>query len=260
MYYDKMVFLFLFILGTAIGSFLNVLIDRLPKGESIMGRSHCDHCKRTLQWYELVPIFSFFFSSGKSRCCGKKLSIHYPVIETLTGLTFILIFNFQFLNLLQIISIFGIASCFIVIFFADLKYQIIPDSIQVALLVLVIALHLTPIINHPSSILPLLISGLVVMLPILLLYLVTRGRGMGFGDVKLSFSVGLLLGISQGLIALYFAFISGAVIGVLLLISGKKGLRSKVPFGPFIIIGIIIILVFWQTIIHLFYKTYGITL
>src|SRR3989344_3248327 len=88
--------IFLFIFGTAIGSFLNVLIDRLPREESIMGRSHCEYCKKILSPIDLIPVLSFLFLKGKCRYCGKKLSLQYPGIEILTGVLFVLIFNLKF--------------------------------------------------------------------------------------------------------------------------------------------------------------------
>ena len=85
--------LFVFVIGIAIGSFLNVLIDRLPKGEAITGRSHCDYCRKKILWYDLIPVFSFLILHGKTRCCNKKLSIQYPIVEMVTGVSFFLIYN-----------------------------------------------------------------------------------------------------------------------------------------------------------------------
>lgn len=140
--------------------------------------------------------------------------------------------NFKFL------VIMGIVCCLIVIFFADLKYQIIPDSIQIALLIFVL------IFNFQFQILNYFSSGITVMLPILVIYLATKGKGMGFGDVKLAFIMGVLLGLKGGLMALYIAFITGAIYGLTLIILKKKKLKSKIAFGPFLVIGTVIVL-FW---------------
>jgi len=250
-----MTLIFIFIVGLAIGSFLNVLIDRLPRGQSIMGRSHCDHCKRNLQWYELIPIVSFIIQNGKSKCCRKKLSWQYPVVEMITGMSFLLIFNFPASRAggSLLISL-GIVSCLIVIFVADLKYQIIPDSIQFFLLIFSI-LYL--ILHTPYSMLNSLFSSLVVMLPILLLYLLTRGKSMGFGDVKLAFIMGFLLGIKGGAIALYIAFITGAVYGLVLILLKKKKLKSKIAFGPFLVLGIISVLFYQKELFEIARKILG---
>jgi leader peptidase (prepilin peptidase)/N-methyltransferase len=275
-----MIHWFLFILGLCVGSFLNVLIDRLPKGRSISGRSYCDHCRHLLSWLDLIPIVSFFLLKGQCRYCGKKISWQYPLVELLTGVIFILIFNFQFsMNwslshwhlIVNWILKIGILSCLVVIFFSDLKYQIIPDTIQVALFIFSLLLKLTEVFKDYSSVkllalnpseasglgLHCFIAGLVVMLPILFLYLATRARGMGFGDVKLSFTMGFLLGLKTGLLALYFGFVLGGIVGLILLLLRKKKLKSKIAFGPFLVLGIFIML-FWQKeIFQLMNKIYG---
>jgi len=272
-----MTLIYLFIIGLAIGSFLNVLIDRLPNEQSIMGRSHCDFCKHKLKGLDLFPVLSFIFLGGKCRYCHKKISWQYPLIEILTGISFVLIFNpdligvnSQFSHLrqdfggqaiFQLVAWLGIASCLIVIFFADVKYQIIPDSMQIAFFLFSLFINLLA----PRSlgevgefgIWNLLKSGVVVMLPILILYWLTKSRGMGFGDVKLAFVIGFLLGLKAGLLALYCSFILGALVGLILIIFKLKKLKSKIAFGPFLILGSIIIFI-WQSYIFKFiYQIYG---
>jgi len=259
---------FLFILGCAIGSFLNVLIDRLPNEESINGRSHCDSCKKTIAPYDLIPVLSYILLKGKCRYCHKKLSIQYPLIELLTGVIFTLIVYFspfarpllegQFFipHMVQLGIYLAAASCFVVIFFADVKYQIIPDEMQVGLLVLVLfqkIIDTVTVMQLGSS----LFAAMVTMAPILFLYLITRGRGMGFGDVKLSFIVGFLLGIKGGLSALYIAFVLGAVVGIYFLILKKKKMKSKIAFGPFIVLGTVMIILFQQEVFDLVKRIYG---
>ena len=258
---------FIFILGTAVGSFLNVLIDRLPNEKKITGRSKCDHCRHKLAWYDLVPVLSFFLLEGKCRYCGKKLSLQYPLVEVLTGLMFVIILNFnpptggQISNYFLPVAYFGIISSLIVIFFADLKYQIIPDSMQMVFFVFSFFFHLISNFNPPTGgqISNFLISGLVVMLPILLLWLVTRGRGMGFGDVKLAFTIGFLLGIKAGFLALYFGFIIGAIASLFLIILKKKQLKSKIAFGPFLVLGILIMIFFQKQVFEIIKKIYGLS-
>src|SRR3989344_1536255 len=125
----------IFILGLTVGSFLNVLIDRLPNDKSILGRSYCDHCKKTLSWKDLIPVVSFVILRGKCRYCHTRLSYQYPLVELLTGFLFILTYQFATLNFqfsifnFQLIYYLLIVSCLIVVFFTDLKYGIIPDKI-----------------------------------------------------------------------------------------------------------------------------------
>lgn len=251
--------LFIFIFGLAIGSFLNVLIDRLPQGRSIMGRSHCEFCHTNIVWYDLIPVFSYIFLGGKCRKCKEKFGIFYPSVEFLTGSVFAMIFlsadpSFVAIYLLM-------ASSLIVIFFADLKYQIIPDSMQVLFFLSVVALKfISPqtVAEIPKQIQNNLIAGILVALPILLLFLLTKGKGMGFGDVKYTFTVGFLLGIKGGLIAIYIAFILGAVVGIFLLATKRKKLRSKIAFGPFLVLGTVSVLIWGTLFFDWFRLIYGV--
>lgn len=229
----------LFVYGVAIGSFLNVLIDRLSMEEGIGGRSHCDHCKKTLKPKDLIPVFSFLSTGGKCRYCKKKLSLQYPIVELLTGVTYVISWHFSpFDNVPLRILTLALSSVLLVILVADLKYQIIPDEMQVALIVIGIALVILQK-AAPSAVLIRVAEGALVMSPILLLYVLTKGRGMGFGDVKLAFGIGLLLGAVNGALALYIAFLSGAIVGVGLLVASRKKMNSKIAFGPFLIVGIV---------------------
>src|SRR3989339_458506 len=243
--------LFIFILGTAIGSFLGVVIDRLPRDESLNGRSHCNFCKHNLGVLDLLPVISFILLNGKCRYCKRKLSWQYPFIEMLTGLLFVMVFIVRYpagvyleQDFYSLLAYLGIVSCAIVIFMVDLKKQIIPDEVQISLFLIVFLLKILQGVSVTGLGFG-LVEGALVMVPILFLYLLTKGRGMGFGDVKLSFIVGFLLGLKSGLVALYIAFILGAIVGVLLLVSKKKKMKSKIAFGPYIILGMIMML-FWQ--------------
>lgn len=272
-----MFYILIFFIGIAIGSFLNVLIDRLPQEETILGRSHCDHCKKDLAWNDLLPILSYVYLGARCRYCGKKLSWFYPMVELLTGVMFagvvvwigptssrligtslgageignvggdILLLHTQVLRMLALL---GIVSAGIVIFFSDLKYQIIPDSIQISLFAFsflyVISRGITPKIFLDQA-----VAAFIVMLPILLVFWLTKGKGMGFGDVKLAFSMGFLLGIFSGFMALYIGFISGAVVGMTLILLKRKKLKSEIAFGPFLILGMLVMLFFESQILQL---------
>ena len=245
--------IFLAFLGASIGSFLGVLIDRLPKEKSITGRSRCDFCHHHLAWNDLIPIISFLSLNGRCRYCRKKLSFFYPLIEVLTAVMFVSIITIPG----STIAWLGIVSSLIVIFFTDFKYQIIPDSIQLSLLVFAHLLKITQGITF-ATLLPCYLAALIVTLPILVLYLATRSRGMGFGDVKLAFTMGFLLGVKGGLLAIYFGFILGAVVGLVLILLKKKGIKSKIAFGPFLVAGTLTI-IYWQKEIFAFVKKiYGI--
>jgi leader peptidase (prepilin peptidase) / N-methyltransferase len=264
--------IYCFIIGISIGSFLNVLIDRLPNDESVVkGRSHCDHCKRTLNWYELIPLFSFIFQGGKSGCCHKKLSYQYPLIELLTGIGFVWIyqtslnFSSNYWELLLITNLV-IYCCLLVIFVADLKTFIIPDQMIITGIIaslcriLILNLSQNPILLSKFSIFSFpfgyaqgmqfsinyILAAVGASIFFYLLYVVTRGRGMGFGDVKLAIILGLITGFPGIIINLYVAFLTGAFIGVILILYRQKSFKSQVPFGPFLIAGTLVTML-WQT-------------
>lgn len=252
--------LFIFIIGASIGSFLNVLIDRLPKEESINGRSHCDFCGKKIAWYDLTPVFSFFILGGKTRCCHKKLSFQYPLIEFITGLIFVgVIKDGPYIeSLTRSVLTVSILSALIVIFVSDLKYHLISDYILLTLFVLSIFFHLSDFVWVGIKPTPtLIVSGLVVAFPIWLIYFISKERAMGLGDVYLSAIMGFLLGWQAGFTALYISFVTGAIYGLTVMIFKNKKLKSKIAFGPFLVIGTIIMLFWGEGIIDMIRKIYG---
>lgn len=250
-----MVILLLCIIGLAVGSFVNVLIDRAPLDESILwGRSHCDFCKKPLRWFELIPLFSYISQQGKCRRCHKKLRIQYPLVEVANAVVFGTVAWFWG----PIASVADIAALFAVLFFssaalsivvADVLYQLIPDgAIVLILLSAVLRFAITP-----SSIGASVLSGCVAFGIFYFLWWITRGKGMGFGDVKLAGVLGAFLGFPDIASALYIAFLTGAVVGVILMIGKRAGMKTKIAFGPFLIFGTIITLLFSQQIYRLWY-------
>ncbi len=240
-----MITFFFILFGLFVGSFLNVLIDRLPREETVLsGRSHCEFCKHKLDWYDLIPLVSFVLLKGKCRYCRTPLSFYYPIVEMTTGFLFVL--SYVFLPLTFIYYYLFLISTLIVIFFIDLKYGIIPDKILfpaifVSLPYLFI-IHYSLLIIHIAS-------ALGAFVFFFLLHLLTRGRGMGFGDVKFVILMGLVLGFPGIVIGLYIAFLTGAIISLILVAWGKKKLRgSTVPFGPFLVFGMLVSL-FWGNVI-----------
>lgn len=253
---------FSFLFGMFIGSFLNVLSDRLPREETILGRSYCEKCQHILSSKDLIPVLSFVFLRGRCRYCKTKLSFYYPLAEIITGLivaltSYLFITFVSNTNIALFLVYQTIVACFIVIVLADLKFHIIPDEMQIALLIVsVVKIFIMGISWQIIGIY--FFSGFVVMLPILLLFLFTQGRGMGFGDVKYAFIMGLLLGWQQGLLALYIGFVTGAAVGTVLIVSQKKKMKSKIAFGPFLVLGTYIMLLYGERIVEQVKLWYGV--
>src|SRR5690348_2347793 len=205
-------YLLLFFLGLFFGSFLNVIIDRLPRHETfISGRSHCDFCKHPLFWYDLIPLLSFVSLRGRCRYCKKFIGWKYPVIETTTAILFLLggtYFLKESVSIVLLIYYFFSVSCLIVIFFIDLFEGIIPDMVLLPLGIFSLAFNL---IFHMNQIHMYLLSALFAFIFFLFLTLITKGRGMGLGDVKFVFVMGLLLGWPGIFVGLYVAFLTGAI-------------------------------------------------
>lgn len=218
------------------GSFCNVLVDRLPHGEDVLvTRSHCDFCHTTLSWYELIPLISFFWQRMRCRHCHKTLSWQYPLVELFTAVGFVgisLVWGGQSISVF--IGSLIVYAMSVVLLVTDLKYFLIPDVTLVVIgLVGLGQLMILPFSDGLTH----LGSALAAFLGFYILYRGTKGKGMGFGDVKLAGVLGFLLGFPSIVIALYTAFLTGAVVGVILMILGKAKMKTKVPFGPFLIVG-----------------------
>jgi len=243
----------IFIFGLIVGSFLNCVIYRLEEGKSFLkGRSFCPHCKHKLIWQDLIPIFSFLILRGKCRYCQKKISWQYPTIEIATGLLFLSIFIFHF-------SIFNlIIACFLIIIFVyDLKHYIIPDKVIYPAIIIALIFNFQFLIVNEFPIFKFsILSALGAAAFFLLIVLISRGKWMGVGDIKLAFLMGLILGFPNILVALFLAFFIGAIIGIGLLIIGKKTLKSEVPFGPFLVVGTFLAMFFGENLINWYFSLF----
>lgn len=267
-------YLFIFTFGSAVGSFLGVVVDRVTGEESLWkGRSHCDHCRHKLNWLDLIPVFSFFVLKRKCRYCHKELSWFYPIIELLTGFSFTLtayalfqhswmqLFNLNYLLLL--LYYYAMISSFIAIFFTDYKYGIIPFKVVIFATALTLvwylslpSLYFLPVeiaaLGIETNVLNALASALGSFALFFSLFYFTKGRGMGFGDVVFAFLMGLVLGFPKVGLALYLAFISGAVVSLILVAAKLKKLKGgTIPFGPFLVFGTIVSLLYGNYLINL---------
>lgn len=236
-----MIYFLLFCFGLAIGSFLNCLIYRLSINEKPEGRSYCPKCKHVLSYKDLVPVFSYIFLLGKCRYCSKKISLEYPLVEILTGILFL----GAFLNVglsVELVYLLIVLFFLILIFVYDLKYYIIPDFANFSLIGLsaTYLLYSFFIEGDLQILLYGIYSALGAFLFFFSLFYFTKGKGMGFGDVKYVVFMGLFLGFPKIVVGLFISFLLGAIIGLVLIAIKKKKIKSQVPFAPFLIIGTLI--------------------
>ncbi|OIP57355.1 MAG: prepilin peptidase [Candidatus Levybacteria bacterium CG_4_10_14_0_2_um_filter_36_16] len=251
--------LYFFVLGSIVGSFLNVLIDRLPKkNHTLLGRSHCVNCKKILSPLELVPLFSYLFLRGKCHKCKADIPFRIFFVEFSTGMFFSVIYLHFLLagySLQTFIYLLIIVSSSIAIFFTDLEYGIIPDEILFATGVTITAYTLLFAQNELSL---KLLSAFAAFSLFFLLFLFTKGRGMGFGDVKLSFIIGFFLSFPRIVAGLYLAFLTGAVVSIILVIWKKKSFKKgTIPFGPFLIASMLVAYFFGNQILISFFQFFS---
>jgi len=243
----------LFILGLVTGSFLNVIIYReiadqkkskyLPSW--LTGRSYCDHCRKKISWYDNIPLVSYLVLGGMCRYCHKKISRQYPLVELLTAFEFIWLYwllgRFSFFGRLEgfysaslLLYWLFMFSSLLVIFLVDAKIGIIPDW------VIIPGIIISSLRLIESGRWQFFLAGLAAGVFFLTLYLITSAKGLGFGDVKLGFLMGLFLGYPAILVAILLAFLTGAFFSVMLILSGKKHWGQTIAFGPFLVVGTII--------------------
>ena len=258
MFINILIDIFVFVLGLCIGSFLNCVVYRMEHKKGLKGRSFCPHCKHTLCWQDLFPVLSFVFLRGKCRHCKKKISIQYPLVELATGILFVLIIwslglgwslGFGAWDLIKLFFLFYIASALIIIFVYDLKHYIIPDKVLLPAIIISLIYNFIPPYNWQHLI---YIFWAVVAAAgfFLFIFLISKGRAMGFGDVKLAVLMGLLLGLPNVLLALFLAFFFGAIIGLIQMAFKGKNLKSEIPFGPFLITGTFVAMFYGNQIIQ----------
>lgn len=241
---EMLAVLIAFIFGVLIGSFLNVVVLRYGFVERVRSRSECQACEKALKWYELVPVVSYIALRGKCGGCESKLSWQYPCVELLTGSVFALVFVsfmqvYTALSFIMLGTLFVFWASFIVVTVYDVRHTLIPLPFVGVLMISAFLFRGVEAWSHAST-LPvqdaffgaLLFGGFL-----LFLYLITRGKGMGFGDVYVGIALGALFGLSESVEVITLAFWVGAVIGIILL-AIKKGfkMKSEVPFVPFLFI------------------------
>lgn len=247
-------YFFIFVFGLMIGSFLNCLIWRLYKEETVMGRSYCPKCGQELKWYDNIPVLSFIFLGAKCRFCKEKISWQYPLVELIGGLLFVFSYYLALKNdftFLELFFYFFVISLAIIIFVFDLRWYLIPLSTVIAGALIVIALN----IFFGASILSILTTMLVGASFFGVQYLVTRGKGIGEGDIWLGALFGAIFPDLKILIlTIFITYIIGGFVAIILLVFKLKEVGSKLPLGIFLSVALIVSLFFGQSIVDWYFS------
>lgn len=262
---NNILYIFIFIFGLTIGSFLNCLIWRLHSGQGMGGRSMCPKCKKTIAWYDNLPVLSFLALGGKCRHCQKSISWQYPLVELTVGVLFVLaaylnfdkfgfydpiLFFTDFRSALFLIRDWLAIAFMVIIFVYDLRWYLILDIVSIPACIIFLLINLLLGFSLINIILASLLGGGFFLAQ----FLVSRGRWIGGGDIRMGFLMGIILGsISKMLIALMASYFIGSIVGILLILAGKKKLGSKLPMGVFLSIGLLIALFFGNGIIKWYF-------
>lgn len=257
-------YFFSFFFGVIIGSFLNVVIYRYNTGVSLGGRSMCLSCGKRLSWYELIPMVSFLVQKGKCTSCGSSISLQYPATELLTGILFLFVFYAQYpildvVGALDTVFYLIVVSLLVVITIYDWKHKIIPDALVYSFA----ALSLAAFLFHAGAPYGRMLSapyvlnifaGPIMASPFAFMWVVSRGRWMGLGDAKLALGIGWFLGLYSAISAVTLAVWIGALFGIALVVFGRAErlffngktftMKSEIPFGPFLVLGTLLVFFF----------------
>ncbi len=262
-----MMVLFFIVLGAIAGSALNAIIYRSYKGESwLKGRSRCPKCKHTLCWYELIPVISFVLQKGRCRSCHSIIHIQYVVIELITAFAFAGGYAWYTHNGIEIkhlldFAFFIVTFCIVMIIFVhDARYRVVLDSIVLpgfivlALLRLVFFYVIYHTVGWQKELISMGIGIAIGALFFAIQYIVSRGRWVGGGDIRIGAILGAVLGFPQVLTALFFAYISGCLVSIWLLATKKKNLQSEIAFGPFLAVALLVTLLWGPQLVSWYFN------
>lgn len=229
--------------GVIIGSFVNVLILRLPLRESVtLQRSHCMSCGHVLSWYELFPLFSYLFLKGKCRHCKAHISVQYPIVEAANGILYVgifLVYGLSFEAILYCLSVSALLALSVI----DWRTQEIPLGFNIFILIIGLIHMVTDLSNWSQYVIGLFaVSGFL-----LLLWLITKGKGIGDGDIKLMAATGLLLGWQLNIVAFLLGCIIGSVVHLTRMAIKKVG--RQLAFGPYLSMGVYIAMIWGEQLV-----------
>lgn len=246
--------IYTFIIGIIFGSFFNVCIYRIPEKQSISNPpSHCPNCNTRLKPMDLVPIFSYLLSGRKCRYCKEKISSRYAIVELLTGILFLIVFNKFYLDISTVYYLV-LTSILIIITFIDIDHYIIPDGLLIIGSIFAIVFNIIfKIITIKESLLGAIICGGGVLAIVYLIEFIVKKEVMGGGDIKLFAMIGLFLGIKNSLLSALISVYVGAVFGIIMITYSKikkSEFNSMIPYGPFISIATFIVMLYGDNIIN----------
>ncbi|NUM25522.1 MAG: prepilin peptidase [Candidatus Buchananbacteria bacterium] len=242
----------LFIFGLIIGSFLNVVIARLGKKKSFWsGRSECPKCKYQINWYDNIPVISFIILRGRCRNCHQSISWQYPMVELATALMFVWIYTVFGLG--AKFFIYSVFSSFLMVLFVyDLKHYLILDRVSVPAMIVAFLGN----IYLGAGLADLLLGSAIGAGFFAAQYFISGGRWVGDGDIRLGAVMGLMLGWKFVLVALFIAYLTGATVGVFLMMLKKKKMSSEVPFGPFLTLATFITMLYGRELINWYFNLF----
>jgi len=243
-------YIFAFIFGLMMGSFLNCYIWRLREKESMWGRSHCPKCRHKISWYDNIPVLSYLILRAKCRYCGRGIAMQYLAVELITGILFVLVLKINFESminnefLIYLIRDWFIVCVMVIIFIYDLRWYLILDRITLPAIFIVFIINLFLGFSALNLLLAMAVGGGFFYLQ----FIVSGGRWIGGGGIRLGVLMGAILGWPQILVALFLAYIVGSVFSLGLVALKRKKLKSEIPFGTFLTVATVIAL-FWGDII-----------
>ncbi|MDH3359330.1 MAG: prepilin peptidase [Desulfobulbaceae bacterium] len=241
------------LLGALVGSFLNVVILRLPDENAsiVLPPSHCPHCQTPLHWYENIPVLSFLFLRGRCRSCRAAISWQYPLVEAvMAALSFCLFQRFGLSVAFGIYFLF--VAALLVVIFVDFKHQLIPDLISLPGIVIGFAVSfVNPFVSWQDAAVGFLVGGALLYGIALGYYLLTKRVGMGGGDIKLLAMIGVFLGWQSLPFVVFSSSILGSLVGVGAMIKQGKGGKTMIPYGPFLSVGALLYLFFRERILEM---------
>lgn len=251
---NALVTVLFFVLGLSIGSFLNVVIYRLPKRVPFLRfgeRSRCPFCKHELESRDLIPVVSFLLLHGKCRHCKKHISWQYMLIELITALSFAGLFVAYDISLQLLVGIVAITYA-IPLIVIDARHKIVPDALSIPFIASAAILGFLTL--HPWY--DVLIGGGIGLTFFLLQWIVSKGRWIGSGDIRLGLGMGLLLGWKLLLVAFALAYFSGTLFALVMLLMKKKKLSATIPFGPYLLLSMLVALFFGTGLLEWYLSIY----